>query len=167
MGRRGPAPEPTSKKIARGETRPSRINRQEPLPRDGRPRMPADMTPGAKAAWRAVLEAAPVALITPFDAYLLRSYCEAVDLYRQAIAALAKSGPLVRGARGNELVVNPLHRVMRDNRDAMRLLGRELGISPAARSGMSVGIGGTGTVTPDLDDDIGLPRRLRLVSGDA
>jgi hypothetical protein len=31
MGRRGPAPTPTGMKLRQGETRPSRVNRMEPL----------------------------------------------------------------------------------------------------------------------------------------
>ena len=45
MGRRGPAREPDAAKLRRGETRPSRLNGLEPLPRAARmPSMPKDMT---------------------------------------------------------------------------------------------------------------------------
>ncbi len=51
---------------------------------------------------------------------------------------LARSSPLVRGARGNDLVRNPLHQVVRDNADLVKLFARELGLSPAARTSLTV-----------------------------
>lgn len=141
MARTGRPRLPTAVKLAHGETRPSRINRQEPVPTAGVLRMPADMSDKAKRVWKRMLATAPPDLITAYDADLLRAYCETVVLYTDAVTLLAASQPLVRGARGNELVRNPLHQVVRDHRDAMRLLGRELGASPAVRSGLHVGSG--------------------------
>ncbi len=55
MGRRGPAPTPTGVKVRHGETRPSRINRLEPLPRRGAPQMPRGMDEAAQKVWRRVV----------------------------------------------------------------------------------------------------------------
>jgi hypothetical protein len=52
MGRRGVPARPNAAKIARGETRPSRL-REEPQARAADPRLPADMDAAAKEVWRA------------------------------------------------------------------------------------------------------------------
>ncbi len=164
MGRRGPTKTPTGVKVAHGETRPSRINYLEPNPRRAAPAMPKDMDDRAKAVWRhCVREMAATEVIYAADADVLRCYCEAVSQYEEAMALLRSSGPLVRGVRAKgELVKNPLHQIVRDSRDAVRLFARELGLSPSARAGLNVQVSGTGG---DILADIGLPPRLRVVGG--
>jgi P27 family predicted phage terminase small subunit len=139
MGSRGPAPLPTKLKVLHGERRASRLNDREPQGR-GRPVMPADMTDGAKRAWRRVMRAfGDTRVITAADLDTFRAYCEAVDRYLEAAKLLAASGPVVRGARKGELVKNPLHQVVRDNAILMRALARELGLTPSARTGLQIG----------------------------
>ena len=36
-----------------------------------------------------------------------------------------RGGPVITGTRGRELVRNPMHQIVRDDRDAIRLLARE------------------------------------------
>jgi P27 family predicted phage terminase small subunit len=137
MGRRGPAPLPTAIKLLHGERRAQRLNRAEPRPRRALPRRPADLSAAAQAVWRRVIrEVGASGVITAADRDILRAYCEAVARYEYAAITLEQSGPLVRGARRGELVKNPLHQIVRDNADLIRLLSRELGLSPAARSGL-------------------------------
>ena len=164
MGRRGPAPTPSAVKMARGETRPSRLNHQQPLPLDRRPVMPTGMSERAQTIWRRVMrDMAHTGAILAADTDTLRIYCETVDMYEQSLDILKKTGLVVRGARGNELVRNPVYQTYRDSRDAERLFARELGLSPAARAGMQVASGqGGGT---DIDEEIGPPARLRVVNG--
>ena len=83
MGRRGPAPLPSALKRLHGETRPSRLNDREPLPRRTAPRPPADLDPAAKAIWRRTVREMPAGVITAVDADALACYCEAVVRYRQ------------------------------------------------------------------------------------
>ena len=160
LGRRGPAPTPTKVKILRGETRPSRVNYREPLPSANTPTMPTDMDPEAKAVWRAVMGSmGKTGVIRQPDAHILRCYCEAVSRYAQAARLYAGSGPLVRHA--GSLVKNPLHQVVRDDGEQIRLFARELGLSPSARAGLRV--------EPEynfgsIDPDLGLPPRLRAIA---
>jgi hypothetical protein len=90
MGRRGPARTPDAIKLARGETRPSRLNGLEPLPRQGRmPAMPGDMDDEAKKAWRLVMrELRGAGVITGADAFVLRLFCDAWSRYRGVGKAL-------------------------------------------------------------------------------
>ena len=160
LGRRGPAPTPTKVKILRGETRPSRVNYREPIPSSDAPKMPPDMDAEAKVVWRAVMGSmGKTGVIRQPDAHILRCYCEAVSRYAGAARLYAGSGPLVRHA--GSLVNNPLHQVIRDDADQIRLLARELGLSPSARAGLRV--------EPEhnfgsIDSDLGLPPRLRAIA---
>jgi P27 family predicted phage terminase small subunit len=125
--------------------------------------MPAGMDALAQKVWRRVIrEMAGTGVIVAADTDVLRAYCEAVSSYSRNVVALAESGPLVRGARGKELIANPLHRLVRDDRDAIRVLARELGLSPSARSGLHIDGGDTASAG-DIDDEIGLPGRLAIV----
>lgn len=163
MGRRGPAPEPAALRIAKGETRPSQLNRLEPIPRFAEPRAPRDMDKRAQAVWRYILrEMRGTRTILAADAFVLRCFCEAVVAYIEAGELIAKTGLLVK--RDGNLVKNPLLQVWRDNREAVRLFSRELGLSPAARAGLHVEVGPA--AMGSIDEDIGpTPRQLALVSG--
>lgn len=124
--------------------------------------MPRDMDERARAVWRAMLRAmGPAEVITAADGPLLRIYCEAVSRYEEAQRLYAGSSPLLRD-RGH-LAKNPLHQVVRENADQVRLFARELGLSPAARAGLRVEQGPA--AASDIDADIGPPPRLRVVAG--
>jgi P27 family predicted phage terminase small subunit len=132
-------------KLLRGETKESRLNRDAPKPDGVLPPMPRGMSVVARRVWRRQTQAMRhVGLLTVVDVDSLRAYCEAVDRYVSAAEFLASSGPLVRGARGGDLVKNPLHQVVRDNAMLIRLFARDLGFLPSAREGIHV---------PGADDD--------------
>jgi P27 family predicted phage terminase small subunit len=132
---------PIPLRALRGETRPSRLNAASPQPRAGLPRVPADLGDRAKAVWRRVVrEYGPSGVLTGADTDVLRCYCEAVARYEQAGRLFDAAGPVIRasgtGARRGELVKNPLAQVVRDQAELVRLLARELGLTPAARVGL-------------------------------
>lgn len=164
MGRRGPAPEPLEAKLARGETRPSRIRSHTPKPRLNRPALPRDLGPAARTVWRRILREQAPGLIRRVDHDLLRVYCEAVVRYEQASRLYAD--PILKGRAGT-VVKNPLHQILRDDTDTIRLLARDLGIGPAARSGLQIEAFGDGARGSSLDDEIGPPprQRFRVVGG--
>jgi P27 family predicted phage terminase small subunit len=139
-----PARKPTRLKILNGSAAhdPGRINRREPQPSAGFPRIPSDLGPVAREVWRHVARTmGPTGVITGADGYVLRVYCEAVARYRQAAVLLDQSGPLIvaggTGARRGELVKNPLAQIVRDNALVVRMFARELGLTPAARPSLS------------------------------
>jgi len=93
---------------------------------------------------------------------VLRCYCEAVTRYAVAQRLYVASGPLLKD-RGH-LAKNPLHQVVRENADAIRLFARELGLTPSARAGLQ--LLETGPMGGEIDDQIGPPpRALRVVGG--
>jgi P27 family predicted phage terminase small subunit len=161
VGRHGPAPEPVAAKLARGETRPSRVNYEAPIPRQARPSVPRSMSGAAKYVWKRVISEQAPGVILAVDRYLLRIYCEAVVRYEQAAVAYAASSVLVNN-RGH-LTKNPLHQVVRDNAEQVRLFARELGLSPAARAGLRMD---SSRPSAGIEQEIGLPPRLRVVGGE-
>ena len=133
--------------LAKGETRPSRLNGLEPLPRHRLPAMPKDLDPIARTAWRhAVREMGPSGIITAFDAASCASTARPGRAIGRRPSCTRRAPPLLND-RGH-LTKNPLHQVVRDNADHVRLLARELGLSPAARAGLRVS---PGADLPDID----------------
>lgn len=129
---------PTALKLINGsaEKHPERVNRNEPRPRAAEPRMPSGMDPAARTVWRRVMREQAPGVILAAHTDVLRVYCETVARYEAWSALLAQSGPLIRGARGRELVKNPLVSMVRDAGDQVRMFARELGLTPSSLSGM-------------------------------
>lgn len=140
MGKRGPKPTPTRLRVLRGETRPSRIDRDEPQPLPTFPDPPAHLSEAAKAVWEHVrAQMAHTRVIRGADADILELYCETLVRYREASDLLAKSGFLIKGARHGELVKNPLVAMVRDTGSGVRALAGELGLTPSSRSSLRAG----------------------------
>jgi P27 family predicted phage terminase small subunit len=96
------------------------------------------MSDASRAVWdRVIRDFGATGVLTGVDTDALRIYCEAVVRYVNAAVRLEKSGPLIKGARLGEPVKNPLHQIVRDNADLVRAFARELGFTPAARSGLT------------------------------
>jgi P27 family predicted phage terminase small subunit len=130
-------------KLLRGETRPSRVNYREPRPLRSLPTKPADLAPEAALAWdRVIGQLGHTGVLTGADRDILRLYVEALVRYKGAAALYAASGPLIRGARGGELVKNPLAPIVRDAATLVLALARELGLTPSARSGLRAPVAG-------------------------
>lgn len=83
-------------------------------------------------------------VLTALDGIVLRIFAEAADRYQASAAALAASGPLIRGARQGELIKNPLHQIVRDNATLVLLVAREIGATPSARAGLRAPAGEPG-----------------------
>jgi P27 family predicted phage terminase small subunit len=118
------------------------------------------MSAAAKYVWRLTLADQAPGVIVAVDRYLLRIYCEAVVRYEQAAVAYAASSVLVNN-RGH-LTKNPLHQVVRDNAEQVRLFARELGVGPSPRAVLRMDASHPST---GIEQEIGLPPRLRVVGG--
>lgn len=119
------------------------------------------MDPVAQAAWRHVWrEFGDSGVLVGADSHMLRLYCEAYARYVEAAELYAQGSPLMR--KHGSIVKNPLHQVVRDSADQVRLLARELGLSPAARANLQIR---PGAQVPDIDADLGPPLRLLGRSG--
>lgn len=137
MGQRGPAPTPVGLQLLRGNPGKRRLNLDTPKPKS-RPTPPVGMSDASRAIWARIIRSyGRTGILTAVDADALRIYCEAVVRYTQAAELLEEDGPLVPGSHRGQLVKNPLHQVMRDNADLVRVLAREFGFTPSARNGLT------------------------------
>lgn len=155
MGRRGPAKKPTALKLVEGETRPSRINANEPIPPQAEVLPPPDLSQRALAEWeRLAPDLIAKHVLTTWDRDAFGAYCEAVA-DRAAAASLVKTGLLVKGRNG-EFVTNPAWRIYRDSTTAMLRFAQEFGLTPAARGDLKIG-----EASPEELFDIMTPKRVR------
>jgi P27 family predicted phage terminase small subunit len=126
MGERGPLPKPYARRRNRRQTSGKSVM-------VGRPPMPRDLPPEAKAEWRRIvgeLEAAE--LLSSIDRAVLVRYCTAWADWRELQRLLQQSGKLLKGARGH-FVRNPLWFLKQDAEQTLTELGRQLCLSPMSR----------------------------------
>jgi len=138
VGRRGPAPAPTSLKLVRGDER-RRINVDEPRPLPGPVVKPGWLSKLAAEEWDRVaphLEA--MRTLTAADTTALAVYCEAVARWRTLAEIVAKSPPVIQ--REGLLVKNPAYSQARDAAIEVRMFAREFGLTPSARAGIRVDV---------------------------
>jgi len=104
---------------------------------------PPYLSEGARRKWE---ELAPhlvtMGVATVVDADALAAYCECFERWRR-LAKMAASSPPVfkRGSGEGEetvFVKNPLWSQVRDAEAALRVMAREFGFTPSARSGLRV-----------------------------
>jgi P27 family predicted phage terminase small subunit len=138
MGKHGPPPKPLPLRILHGDPNKARTDLAEPQAApltDGAP--PYWMDTRARDVWEAVIaELDGMGVLRQVDLYIVAAFVSAFRTYEEAAQVVAGSGTLVEGANGN-LVRNPAVAVQRDAMNMIRLMGRELGMSPAARTMMA------------------------------
>lgn len=139
MGKRGPARRPTNLALLNGE-KPSRINFDAPIPQDGIPEPPYEMSHDVADVWAYTCgQLAQMGTLSLADRDTLAAYCEAVITNADLARAIVENpDPLIPGAMGG-LVRNPLYAMKRDAATLLRTLAREFGLTPSARSDISVG----------------------------
>jgi P27 family predicted phage terminase small subunit len=117
----------------RGE-KASRINLNEPRPRDQPPEKPAYLTPRASAEWdRVIPDLIAMGTAKAVDQGGLAAFCEAVALLGEVTAVLARDGLLVTGRDGSERR-HPAAGLWRLASAECRQWAREFGLTPSARS---------------------------------
>jgi P27 family predicted phage terminase small subunit len=136
MGKRGPAPKPTSLRILHGDQK-TRINDSiKPIP--GMPEAPDEMSFEAQDVWYYTLrQLKHMKIISQADRDALACYCEAVAMHRKASAQLAKQELIVESQTGTPMK-NPLIQVVRDSAAQMKAFAGEFGLTPRARSEIKV-----------------------------
>jgi P27 family predicted phage terminase small subunit len=137
---------------------PERVNRNEPQPAALPVVMPPYLSEEGRRKWG---ELAPhlesMGILTAVDVDLLAAYCECFARWRR-LAQLAAASPPVfkRGGKGEEEAVfsrNPLWSQVRDAEAALRVLAREFGFTPSARSGLRAQAGLAGAAERLLTGD--------------
>jgi P27 family predicted phage terminase small subunit len=126
MGKRGPLPKPYAR----------RRNRRPTAGRVvfvARPAMPRDLPAEAKAEWRRVVpELEGMGLLATVDRGALIRYCTAWADWVELQRLIQQSGKVLKGSRGH-LVRNPLWFMRNDAEQTVTELGKQLGLTPAAR----------------------------------
>ncbi len=126
MGERGPLPVPYARR------RNKRSNRGKHIA-VARPEMPDGFAAEAVAEWqRVVPEIEAMGLLATVDRAALIRYCRAWQDWCEIDEKLRASGPLIRGRRDG-LVRNPLWLLRSDVEATLSDLGKQLGLTPAAR----------------------------------
>jgi P27 family predicted phage terminase small subunit len=137
MGQRGRAPSPTNVRLLHGETRPSRVNRNEPQPREEHPDPPDWLTKEARQVWdRTVAELDHMGLLHAADTDSLVCYVNAVTTYARAQKMLDLGGVMIE--RDGKAVRNPAHIVVLQNAVLINRFAREFGLTPSSRTGIQV-----------------------------
>jgi P27 family predicted phage terminase small subunit len=115
------------------------INPSEPKP-TGQPDCPDYLCDDAKGKWGDIIGSVPPGMITNADAPLLEAYCEAWATHKKAAEMMIKSRDLL----GDNLLMNgkpsPYLKIRNEAAKTMASLATRLGLSPADRSGLKLGV---------------------------
>lgn len=133
MGRRGPAKQPAALAVARGETRPSRVNLDAPTPPPAPALPPEYLDLDGLGVWRRLapsLEARGILTVWDVDAF--GAYCTAVVHHRRAVQEVNEAGILL--GRGAAFRKHPALQIVRDQAALIITLGARFGLTPADRS---------------------------------
>lgn len=140
MGRRGTKPKPTMLKLLHGDHKknPQRINRDEPIPADGKPRMPTGFCEHEKTRWKFMCQQLEeMHLQTPANLPLLEAYVRTWNHWRIAEEKVREQGAVESTTSGSSKP-NAWWTVARDCLTACNRMLAELGFTPAARASMHV-----------------------------
>jgi P27 family predicted phage terminase small subunit len=167
MGSRGPAKRPTALAMFNGETRPSRLNFNDPKP---------DMMPVSAPEWlddealevwnRLAPDLKRKGVLTAWDVDAFAQLCSVVVVARKAQEDLAKNGAtcttVVRELSDGTLLYalrkNPAWQVARESVGLLVTLGGRFGLNPSDRASLTMP--GSGDEDDDLLSPHNNPRRL-------
>ena len=143
MSRRGPAPEPTTLKLLKGNPGRRPINDREPRPKRRRPRCPQWLDADAKATWKQLVpELEQMGVLTRIDGNALARYCVLWSRWKRAEQFIAKHGEAypIKDEKGNLKDLHQFPQVGVANKLAVQLtrLEQEFGMTPSARTRIRV-----------------------------
>jgi P27 family predicted phage terminase small subunit len=126
---------PTALKVLKGGHK-ERINTDEPMPEAGVPACPTN-DPDVVEVWDyTVAQLVKMRTITMADRDALYAYCEQVVQYRKAAQMVREDGAIIDTRGGPKK--HPATTVMRETAVAIKMFGRDFGLSPAARTAIKV-----------------------------
>jgi P27 family predicted phage terminase small subunit len=137
MGKRGPTGRPNHLKALEGE-REDRLNRDEPIPGDGRIIPPVELDEDAILVWnRLAPDLITKKVLTSWDVDQFAAFCQYAALYQRAADSAAHAPFEVDGSHGGT-VQNPVFRIMQMASSEMRSIGQRFGLSPGDRAGLKI-----------------------------
>ena len=141
MGKRGPKPQPTAIKLARGTLRERR--KDEPQPPADKIVMPKHLGKVARAKWKELLPLLDaVRVMTDADVEALARYCDTYEWWLATRAILKKDGctyPILNdGGEVKYIAQRPEVSIAHKLATQLRQLEQDFGLNPSARSSLSV-----------------------------
>jgi P27 family predicted phage terminase small subunit len=134
----GPAPKPTAIKKLEGNPGRRPLNPAEPKPRKARPKPPAWLSEAELREWKRITrELRAMQVLTSADADAIAVYCQVAVRYQQATKEIAEKGLTVDSPNGYP-IINPALSIVNKCIQQMHRLLTEFGMTPAARSRISV-----------------------------
>ncbi len=136
----GRRPKPTILKLLYGEKNKDRINKNEPkpIPIIEIPPCPDALDGEARKEWeRQAPELVRIGLLTKIDVGVFVMMCQAWGNFIESISKLKKHGLLLK-EKDEKIKINPYHRIMQENITQYLRIAVELGLTPSARSKISI-----------------------------
>lgn len=135
---RGRKPKPTALRLVEGNLSRRPFNRNEPKPPTAMSTCPSHLSPTAKAEWKRLARTLnETGLLTGIDRAALATYCQAYGRWVEAERKLSETPPLLKTPAGY-VQASPWIAIANKQIELMTRLMAELGLSPAARSRLSV-----------------------------
>jgi P27 family predicted phage terminase small subunit len=156
---RGRKPKPTSQKLLEGNPGKRPIRGREPQPPRSQPSCPAHLSASAKAEWKRLAQSLNgIGLLTQADRAVLAAYCQAYGRWVEAERRLAETPMLLKTPAGY-VQPSPWLGIANKQVELMTRLMAEIGLTPAARSRLSVQIpGGPRPWEFEIDEETRLAR---------
>lgn len=130
---------PTELKRLAGTLRPDRVQGPEVQPGPASVRCPRDLPQSAKALWPKVAPTMrQLGLFTELDTLAFRDLIICASRLAEVERQIEATGLLVRGARENNLVKNPLISIGNAYRRALQVWCARFGLTPADRAGLQL-----------------------------
>jgi P27 family predicted phage terminase small subunit len=130
---------PTKLRILEGNRSKTPLPRGEPQPAQELPAPPAHLTAIALAEWhRLAPELHRIGVLTVVDQSCLGAYCTAYGRWVEADEVIAREGLTVSSPNGYR-IANAAVAISRQERESMRRLMLELGLTPASRVRLAKG----------------------------
>ncbi len=138
-----PRPDPTVLKILKGNPRDKALNKNEPKPRVILPKCPKELHGEARMEWNKVVPILhKVRILTELDLSILKAYCHAWQLLQDSLVELARevkaNGNYTVTSKGGQIYANPHVVIVQRQFQIVRNFQIELGMTPSARSKISV-----------------------------
>ncbi len=142
VGRRGPKPQPTAIKIARG-TESRRINHAEPRPPAGLPEPPDWLSPAARAKWDALVPMlASTRMLTVLDGDVLVQYVTTWEQWRRHLDLVQKGLDVIvsrdEGGKLRYTQIAPSATLVRRYGEQLHRIAQQFGMTPSSRSSIRV-----------------------------
>lgn len=137
MKGRKPTPAAVRKMTGTGHRTKAQINDREPIPPDGVPEPPTQLTSEARAEWfRVCADLAAMRTLTKSDRAAIAIFCQAWADWLEAREWIAIQGAVIE--RGEGTCKNPWVSVANEAHEQLRRLACEFGLTPSSRSRVKV-----------------------------